>query len=146
MIGMSDIYIVACRTAPNVISSIAVPLHSPGLSFGTNERKMGWKSQPTRVVRFDAVRVPKDHLYVFFSFRILSSPINRLGKEGDGFKIAMTGLDGGRLLIGACSLGAADACLEILLNHLEGKKIDQTTSFALADMYGKLHQSRLLVR
>lgn len=82
----------------------------------------------------------------FFSFRILSSPINRLGKEGDGFKIAMTGLDGGRLLIGACSLGAADACLEILLNHLEGKKIDQTTSFALADMYGKLHQSRLLVR
>lgn len=146
MIGMSDIYIVACRTAPNVISSIAVPLHSPGLSFGTNERKMGWKSQPTRVVRFDTVRVPKDHLYVFFSFRILSSPINRLGKEGDGFKIAMTGLDGGRLLIGACSLGAADACLEILLNHLEGKKIDQTTSFALADMYGKLHQSRLLVR
>ncbi len=68
MIGMSDIYIVACRTAPNVISSIAVPLHSPGLSFGANERKMGWKSQPTRVVRFDAVRVPKDHLYVFFPF------------------------------------------------------------------------------
>jgi alkylation response protein AidB-like acyl-CoA dehydrogenase len=92
---------VTCRTSPKVISCIAVPLNTPGLSFGINEKKMGWRSQPTRQVRFDNVRVPKSHL---------------LGKEGEGFKLAMSGLDGGRLLIGACSLGAADACLEILLN------------------------------
>jgi alkylation response protein AidB-like acyl-CoA dehydrogenase len=122
---MSDIYVVTCRTGPKEISAIAVPLNTPGMSFGAMEKKMGWKSQPTRVVRFDGVRVPKDHVYVssraclqkiFFNFFFC---LNRMSKRGDGFKIAMSGLDGGRLLIGACSLGASDACLEILLNWLK---------------------------
>jgi alkylation response protein AidB-like acyl-CoA dehydrogenase len=63
---MSDIYVVTCRTGPKEISAIAVPLNTPGMSFGAMEKKMGWKSQPTRVVRFDGVRVPKDHVYGFF--------------------------------------------------------------------------------
>jgi alkylation response protein AidB-like acyl-CoA dehydrogenase len=111
---MSDIYMVTCRTSPKVISCIAVPLNTPGLSFGNNEKKMGWRSQPTRQVRFENVRVAKSHL---------------LGKEGEGFKLAMSGLDGGRLLIGACSIGAADACLEILIKRL---KVDSLLPFLIS--------------
>ena len=130
---MSSIYLVMCRTAPTAISCIAVPLGTPGLSFGNNENKMGWRSQPTRQVRFEDVRVPV---------------LNRIGREGEGFKIAMSGLDGGRLNIAACSIGAATTCLNIAIKHLREKPggANQTESFAIADMFGKLHSSRLILR
>lgn len=108
--GMSSVYLVMCRTAPTAISCIAVPLGTPGLSFGSNEKKMGWRSQPTRQVRFEDVRVPVT---------------NRIGKEGEGFRIAMGGLDGGRLNIAACSIGAATTCLDIAVKHLEQKAVRQ---------------------
>jgi alkylation response protein AidB-like acyl-CoA dehydrogenase len=95
--GAGDLYVVMVRTGgegPSGISTLVVPGDTPGLSFGADERKMGWNAQPTRAVIFDGARVPVE---------------NRLGEEGIGFKIAMSGLDGGRLNIGACSLGGAQA-------------------------------------
>lgn len=110
----------------------------PGISFGSNENKMGWKCQPTRQVMFDNVKVPVSNL---------------LGTRGNGFKMAMNGLDGGRLNIGACSLGAAQACFEIAVAYVKerkqfGKPIgsNQAVQFKLADMAGKIITMRLMLR
>ena len=98
--GTSDIYVCMVRTGeegPKGISCLVVEKGTPGLSFGKKERKMGWNSQPTALVNFDNCRVPV---------------ANRIGAEGEGFRIAMMGLDGGRINIGACSVGTARAALE----------------------------------
>lgn len=93
--GSSDVLLVMFRSSPEALSCAIVPRDTAGVTFGANEKKMGWKTQPTRQVHFDHVRVPRTNL---------------VGKEGQGFKIAMVGLDGARLSIAACSLGAgADA-------------------------------------
>src|SRR5699024_7318353 len=98
--GSSAYYVVMCRTADTGnkgISTLVVPADTPGVSFGPNEHKMGWNTQPTRQVIFEDVRVPV---------------ANRLGDEGDGFHIAMKGLNGGRINMGACSLGGGQAALD----------------------------------
>jgi alkylation response protein AidB-like acyl-CoA dehydrogenase len=138
--GRSDIYVVMCRTGAagaKGISTLVVPKDTPGLSFGKQEQKLGWNSQPTAMVIFEGARVPA---------------ANRLGAEGDGFKIAMMGLDGGRLNIGACSLGAARACLEAARDHMQtrrqfGRKLAefQALQFKLADMATELEAARLLL-
>ena len=138
--GRSDIYVVMCRTGgagARGISALVVPKDTPGLSFGKQERKLGWNSQPTAAVIFEDARVPVE---------------NRLGGEGDGFKIAMAGLDGGRVNISACSLGAARACLDASRAHLLerrqfGKALAdfQALRFKLADMATDLEAARLLV-
>jgi len=135
--GASGVYIVMARTGgagANGVSSLIVPGDAAGISFGANERKMGWNAQPTRAVTFDNVRVPL---------------ANRLGAEGEGFKIAMAGLDGGRLNIAACSLGGAQAALEKSLTYMRerhafGKRLDefQALQFRLADMATELEASR----
>jgi len=109
----------------------------PGVSFGANEYKMGWNAQPTRQVILEDVRVPKS---------------NRLGPEGSGFKIAMAGLDGGRLNIGACSLGGAQSALDKALAYMKqrkafGKRLDefQALQFRLADMATELEAARTLL-
>jgi alkylation response protein AidB-like acyl-CoA dehydrogenase len=139
--GSSSIYIVMARTGesgPRGITAIVVPAGTPGLSFGENERKMGWNAQPTRQVVFDNVRVPADH---------------RLGDEGGGFVIAMKGLNGGRLNMAACSLGGAQWALDRTVEHLRtrtafgGPLIDQQTLlFQLADMATELEAARCLLR
>ena len=104
--GRSDVYLAMVRTGeagPKGISALVIENGTPGLSFGAQERKLGWNSQPTAMVIFEDCRVPV---------------ANRLGAEGEGFKIAMMGLDGGRLNIGACSLGGARATLELPRTHL----------------------------
>ena len=138
--GRSDVYVVMCRTGgegPKGISTLVVPKDTPGLSFGKQERKLGWNSQPTAMVIFEDARVPA---------------ANRLGEEGEGFKIAMTGLDGGRLNIGACSLGAARACLDAAREHLGvrhqfGRRLSefQALQFKVADMATELEAARLLL-
>ena len=138
--GLSDLYAVMARTGgdgPKGISTLLVPGGAPGLSLGANERKMGWNAQPTRAVTFENVRVPVD---------------NRLGDEGEGFKIAMAGLDGGRVNIAACSLGGAQAALEKALRYMKersafGKRLDefQALQFRLADMATALEASRALL-
>jgi alkylation response protein AidB-like acyl-CoA dehydrogenase len=138
--GASDLYLVMCRTGgggPGGVSSILVEKGTPGLSFGKHEKKMGWRSQPTAVVSFDGCRVPA---------------ANRIGAEGDGFKIAMRGLDGGRVNIAACSLGAARACLERATGYLKGRRQFgrtlaefQALQFRLADMATELDAARLMV-
>ncbi|MFQ5773898.1 MAG: isobutyryl-CoA dehydrogenase [Kiloniellaceae bacterium] len=138
--GRSDVYVVMCRTGgegPKGISALVVPKDTPGLSYGKQERKLGWNSQPTAMVIFENARVPAD---------------NRLGAEGDGFKIAMTGLDGGRINIAACSIGAARACLEAAREHLLvrkqfGRRLAefQALRFKLADMATELEAARLMV-
>jgi len=138
--GVSEIYIVMARTGetgPNGISAFIVEKGTPGLSFGANEKKMGWNAQPTRSVIFDDVRVPAQ---------------NRLGAEGSGFKIAMSGLNGGRLNIGACSLGGAQAALDKALAYMRerkafGKKLTefQALQFRLADMATELQSARTLL-
>ncbi len=135
--GASGVYIVMARTGgegANGVSSLIVPGDAAGLSFGAIERKMGWNAQPTRAVMFDNVRVPL---------------ANQLGAEGEGFKIAMAGLDGGRLNIAACSLGGAQAALEKSLAYMHerrafGKRLDefQALQFRLADMATELEASR----
>ncbi len=138
--GASDIYVAMVRTGgegPHGISCIVVEKGAPGLSFGKKERKLGWNSQPTAMVIFEDCRVPV---------------ANRLGAEGDGFKIAMMGLDGGRLNIAACSLGGARACLEAARAHLlERRQFGrpladfQALQFKLADMATELEAARLMV-
>ncbi len=135
--GESGLYVVMARTGGEGaagISTLIVPDDAPGISFGANERKMGWNAQPTRAVTFAEVRVPAG---------------NRLGEEGFGFKIAMAGLDGGRLNIAACSLGGAQAALEKSLAYMKerkafGKRLDefQALQFRLADMATELEASR----
>jgi hypothetical protein len=138
--GRSDIYVVMCRTGgagSKGISTLVVPKNTPGLSFGKQERKLGWNSQPTAMLNFSDARVPV---------------ANRLGAEGDGFKIAMMGLDGGRINISACSIGAARACLEasrayLLARKQFGQKLAdfQALRFTLADMATELEAARLMV-
>ena len=139
--GVSDIYVVMVRTGeggPKGISALVVEKGSPGLSFGANEKKMGWRSQPTALVNFDDCRVPVE---------------NRIGSEGEGFRFAMMGLDGGRLNIAACALGGAQLAFETAKSHLEtrhqfGKalKENQALQFRLADMATELEAGRLMVR
>jgi alkylation response protein AidB-like acyl-CoA dehydrogenase len=139
--GVSDIYVCMVRTGddgPKGISCLAIENGSPGLSFGKPERKMGWNSQPTAMVNFENCRVPVDNL---------------VGKEGEGFRYAMMGLDGGRLNIGACSLGTARAALEASMSYLNERKAFgkpladfQALQFKLADMATELEASRLMIR
>jgi alkylation response protein AidB-like acyl-CoA dehydrogenase len=138
--GISHVYVVMARTGDagaRGISAFVVPGDSAGLSFGANERKMGWNAQPTRQVILDDVRVPA---------RLL------LGQEGDGFTIAMRGLNGGRLNIAACSLGGAAWAVERAADHLRermafGKPLSaqQALQFRLADMETSLEASRCLL-
>ena len=137
--GEADLYLVMCRTGgPGAggISAVLVEKDTPGLSFGAQEKKMGWNSQPTAMVHLDACRVPV---------------ANRLGEEGQGFRLAMMGLDGGRVNIAACSLGAARTCLERATAHSKERKqfgraiADfQATQFKLADMATELEAARLM--
>src|SRR6201996_398054 len=139
--SVSDVYVTMVRTGgagPKGISCLVVEKDMPGLSFGKKERKLGWNTQPTAMVIFEDCRVPV---------------ANRLGEEGDGFKIAMMGLDGGRLNISACSLGGARACLEAPRDHLlERRQFGrpladfQALRFKLADMATELDAARLMVR
>jgi alkylation response protein AidB-like acyl-CoA dehydrogenase len=138
--GESDLYLTMVRTGgegPSGISALLVPKETPGLSFGANERKMGWNAQPTRQVIFQDARVPAEAL---------------LGEEGQGFRFAMAGLDGGRLNIAACSLGGAEAALEIALDYTRQRKAFgravsdfQNTQFRLADMRTELEAARALL-
>ncbi|MCU0885164.1 MAG: isobutyryl-CoA dehydrogenase [Beijerinckiaceae bacterium] len=138
--GRSDVYVTMVRTGedgPGGISTLVIDKNTPGLSFGAEERKMGWNAQPTRAVILDQARVPV---------------ANRLGPEGIGFKIAMAGLDGGRLNIGACSLGGARAALDRTMAYTAerkafGKSLDQfqALQFALADMATDLEGARSLL-
>ena len=138
--GVSDVYVVMVRTGgegAKGVSTIVVEKDTPGLSFGANEKKMGWSSQPTAVVSFDDCRVPVANL---------------VGQEGDGFKYAMAGLDGGRLNIAACSLGGARLALETAQAYVAtrkqfGKALNefQNTQFKLADMATQLEAARLMV-
>jgi hypothetical protein len=138
--GRSDIYVVMLRTGgPGAggVSTLVVENGTPGLSFGKQEQKLGWNSQPTAAVIFENCKVPV---------------ANRLGPEGHGFKIAMMGLDGGRINIGACSLGGARACLETASRYVvERKQFGQpiadfqATQFKLADMATELDAARLMI-
>ncbi|WP_029030168.1 acyl-CoA dehydrogenase family protein [Salinarimonas rosea] len=135
--GVSDLYVTMVRTGEEGaggISTLVIEKDTPGLSFGANERKMGWNAQPTRQVILEGARVPVE---------------NRLSDEGTGFRIAMAGLDGGRLNIGACSLGGADAALEKSLAYARerrafGKALAdfQALQFKLADMATELEAAR----
>ena len=136
----SDLFLVMCRTGgegAEGVSCFLVEKGSKGLSFGKQEKKMGWNSQHTSMVNFDNCEIPIENI---------------IGNEGDGFKIAMKGLDGGRVNIAACSLGGARAALENSLTYSAerkqfGKSIDQfqVTQFKLADMATELEASRLMV-
>ncbi len=139
--GVSDVYVCMVRPGgegPNGITALVVEKGTPGLSFGAPERKMGWNAQPTATVNFDDCRVPAE---------------NRVGGEGEGFRIAMSGLDGGRLNIGACSLGGAQLALDtaqayVLTRRQFGRPLAdfQATQFKLADMATELEAARLMVR
>jgi len=139
--GVSDVYVVMARTGgegAGGVSALVVDKGTPSLSFGAPERKMGWTSQPTAMVHFDGVRVPVSH---------------RLGAEGEGFRIAMMGLDGGRLNIAACSLGGASLALETAQAYLQSRRQFgrplrdfQGLQFRLADMATNLEAARLMVR
>ena len=138
--GVSDIYVTMVRTgdaSPKGISCLVIDKGTPGLSFGAPERKLGWNASPTAQVIFENVRVPV---------------ANRVGAEGDGFRFAMAGLDGGRLNIGACSLGGAQRCLDEAVKYAKersqfGQPIAdfQNTQFALADMATDLEAARALL-
>ena len=138
--GVNDIYVVMARTGgegPKGISCFVVEKDTPGLSYGAPERKLGWNASPTAQVIFDGARVPA---------------ANRVGAEGDGFKFAMAGLDGGRLNIGACSLGGAQRCLDEAIAYVKdrkqfGKSLAefQNTQFQLADMATDLEAARALL-
>jgi alkylation response protein AidB-like acyl-CoA dehydrogenase len=138
--GVSDIYVVMVRTGeggPKGISCLVVEKGTPGLSYGAPEQKLGWKSQPTAMVLFDQCRVPV---------------ANRIGAEGEGFKIAMAGLDGGRLNIAACSLGGAQFCLDRTITYMRERKqfgtrlADfQALQFRVADYATELEAARLML-
>ncbi|HEX8059267.1 MAG TPA: acyl-CoA dehydrogenase family protein [Novosphingobium sp.] len=138
--GVNDFYVTMVRTGDNGakgISCLVIEKDWEGVSFGANEKKLGWNSSPTAQVSFDNVKVPVE---------------NRVGAEGDGFKFAMAGLDGGRLNIGACSLGGAQRCLDEAIAYVKdrqqfGKPIAdfQNTQFTLADMATDLEASRALL-
>ncbi|KAI6244321.1 Acyl-CoA dehydrogenase [Aphelenchoides fujianensis] len=139
--GVSDVYVVMARTGGDGakgVSAFVVEKGTPGLSFGANERKMGWNAQPTAQVNFDNCRVPVE---------------NRIGQEGEGFRFAMMGLDGGRLNIASCSLGGAQFALDTAKAYLETRnqfgrplKDFQALQFKLADMATELEAARLMVR
>ena len=138
--GWSDIYVVMARTSDDRakgISCFVVENGTAGLSFGANEKKMGWNAQPTAQVIFEDCRIPAS---------------NRVGGEGEGFRFAMSGLDGGRVNIGACSLGGAQKALDASLNYTRERKQFgkivaefQNTQFMLADMATDLEASRLML-
>lgn len=138
--GFSDLYVLMCRTGddgPKGVSTLLVENGAKGLSFGKAEDKMGWRAQPTAIVNFEDCRVSAD---------------NRVGPEGEGFKYAMKGLDGGRLNIAACALGGAQDALDRALQYVKerkqfGKPIAdfQNTQFVLADMETDLAASRALL-
>ncbi len=138
--GENDVYVTMVRTGedgPKGISCLVIEKDMPGVSFGAQERKLGWHSQPTAALILDNVRVPKENL---------------VGAEGQGFSIAMAGLDGGRLNIGACSLGGAQRCLDEAVAYTKdrkqfGKAIAdfQNTQFILADMATELEGARALL-
>lgn len=138
--GDTDVYLVMARTGepgPKGISCFIIPKDTPGLSFGKKEHKMGWNSQPTRAVILEDCAVPATNL---------------LAGEGDGFKIAMSGLDGGRVNIAAISIGAAQQCLDVAVDYTAGRKQFgkalsdfQVNQFKLADMATSLTSSRLMV-
>jgi alkylation response protein AidB-like acyl-CoA dehydrogenase len=138
--GTSDVYVLMARTGDvgaKGVSAFIVEKNMPGVSFGANERKMGWKSQPTRQVILDGVRVPAGH---------------RVGAEGEGFRFAMAGLDGGRLNIAACSLGGAQFALDKAVAYAKerrqfGKPIAdfQAIQFKLADMETELQAARVML-
>lgn len=139
--GTSHVYVVMCRTGgegAKGISCLAIDGNAPGVSFGKNESKMGWNSQQTCVVSFDRVKVTKQRL---------------IGSLGEGFKIAMKGLDGGRINIATCSLGAAQASLQAAVTYTKERKQFgsalsefQNTQFRLAEMAAKVHTSRITIR
>src|ERR1041384_2955629 len=139
--GVSDIYVCMVRTGeggPRGISCIVVEKGTPGLSYGAQEKKLGWKSQPTAMVNFENCRVPAANL---------------IGAEGQGFKIAMAGLDGGRLNIAACSIGGAQFCLDRTVAYMRERKqfgtrlADfQALAFRVADYATELEAARLMVR
>ncbi|WP_021025110.1 acyl-CoA dehydrogenase family protein [Comamonas sp. B-9] len=141
--GATDMLVLMARTGDaqsgaSGISAFAVPAHLEGISYGKKEEKMGWNSQPTRVISFDNVRIPAHHL---------------LGREGEGFKIAMKGLDGGRINIATCSVGAAQGALNQAQSYMQerkqfGKPIAsfQALQFKLADMATELVAARQMVR
>jgi acyl-CoA dehydrogenase len=143
--GVSDVYVTMVRTGANTpegngpkgISALVIDKDMAGVSFGAPERKLGWNASPTAQVIFDNVRVPV---------------ANRIGAEGDGFRFAMAGLDGGRLNIGACSLGGAQRCLDEAIKYTKerqqfGQPIAdfQNTQFMLADMATDLEAARALL-
>jgi hypothetical protein len=143
--GATDVLVVMARVdidgsavpGPNGISSFVVPADAPGISYGRNEQKMGWNSQPTRAITFEDVEIPAAH---------------RLGKEGEGFRIAMLGLDGGRINIATCSLGTAQAALDQAVGYVqERRQFDQpladfqSVQFKLADMLTELVAARQMV-
>lgn len=138
--GTSDLYLVMARTGaegPKGISAFLVEKGTPGLSFGKPERKLGWRNQPTSMVSLDGVEVPAEA---------------RLGAEGEGFSLAMRGLDGGRVNIAACALGGARACLEAALSYMRERRAFgrtlaefQALQFRLADMASELDAARLMV-
>ncbi|QIL80056.1 acyl-CoA dehydrogenase [Diaphorobacter sp. HDW4A] len=141
--GSTDMLILMARTGDaqsgaSGISAFAVPANAEGVSYGKKEEKMGWNSQPTRVISFDNVRIPAQNL---------------LGREGEGFKIAMKGLDGGRINIATCSVGAAQGALKQAQSYMQerkqfGKPIAsfQALQFKLADMATELVAARQMVR
>ncbi|MCC2979234.1 acyl-CoA dehydrogenase family protein [Sphingomonas sp. IC4-52] len=138
--GENEVYVTMVRTGaegPKGISCLVIDKDTDGVSFGANERKLGWHAQPTRQVLFDNVKVPV---------------ANRVGQEGEGFRFAMMGLDGGRLNIGACSLGGAQRCLDEAIAYTKdrqqfGQRIAdfQNTQFTLADMDTELQAARYLL-
>jgi len=138
--GENEVYVTMVRTGqdgPKGISCLVIDKDMPGVSFGAQEKKLGWHSQPTAQVNFDEVRVPAENL---------------VGGEGEGFRIAMMGLDGGRLNIGACSLGGAQRCLDEAIAYTKERKqfgtpiADfQATQFTLADMETELQAARMLL-
>ena len=141
--GATDVLVLMARTGDaqsgaGGISAFVVPANAEGVSYGKKEEKMGWNSQPTRVINFDNVRIPANHL---------------LGREGEGFKIAMKGLDGGRINIATCSVGAAQGALKQAQSYMQerkqfGKPIAsfQALQFKLADMATELVAARQMVR
>lgn len=141
--GSTDVLIVMARTGEadsgaGGVSAFVVPADTQGISYGKKEQKMGWNSQPTRTISFDNVRIPTDHL---------------LGREGEGFKLAMKGLDGGRINIATCSVGAAQGALTQAQRYMQERKqfgktlaSFQALQFKLADMATELVAARQMVR